>query len=62
MKETMSKSALERAHLASQWASRPISWAVRLSLWSGPFKSLRRVPLIVLCRLVELRFIIFHGQ
>lgn len=42
---------------ATQWARLPMDWAVRFRLAPGPLKSLRKVPLKVLFRLLQIQMI-----
>lgn len=51
----MLRSDLQRAFKATSWASGPMRWAVRFSLFQAPFKSLRRVPLSALCLVIEVQ-------
>ena len=51
----MKSMRLERALEVTEWAKRPMVWAVRLRLSAGPFKTLRKLPLKVLCRVLELQ-------
>ena len=47
-------SRIQRALSATEWANRPIRWAVRLS-GDAPFKTLRKLPLRALSRMVGLQ-------
>lgn len=51
----MTSKRVARALLVAEWANRPIRWAVRLSLADAPFKTLRKLPLVALSRMVELQ-------
>ena len=42
-----------RALEVVDWARRPIGWATRLAVAPSPFKTLRKLPLKALCRVVE---------
>ena len=42
---------------ATQWARLPMGWAIRFRLASGPLKSLRKVPLSVLFRVLQIQMI-----
>ena len=46
---------MERALRVTQWADRPLRWAVRLSLAPMPFHALRRVPLWAICKAMEMQ-------
>lgn len=46
---------LERALRVTEWADRPLRWALRLSLVPMPFHALRRVPLWAVCTVMELQ-------
>lgn len=41
----MTSKRIQRALSATEWANRPIRWAVRLSLGDAPFKTLRKAPI-----------------
>lgn len=43
---------------AIQWTKVPLSYALRLARRPGPFKRVRRIPLVVLCKLVEAQAIL----
>ena len=51
----MTSKRIQRALSATEWANRPIRWAVRLSLGDAPFKALRKLPLRALSRRVGLQ-------
>ena len=51
----MTPKRIERALEVIEWAHRPIRWAVRLRLAPGPFKTLRKLPLMALSRMVGLQ-------
>lgn len=51
----MTSKRIQRALSATEWANRPIRWAVRLSLGDAPFKTLRKLPLRALSRMVGLQ-------
>ena len=51
----MTSKRVQRALAAVEWANRPIRWAVRLSLGDAPFKTLRKLPLQALSRVVGLQ-------
>lgn len=56
----MTTRRIERALEVTQWAHRPIRWAVRLRLAPGPFKALRKLPLRALARMVEFQLLILN--
>ena len=56
----MTSKRLERALEVTTWAHRPIRWAVRLRLAPGPFKTLRKLPLKALCRMVEFQLLLLN--
>ena len=56
----MTTRRIERALEVTQWANRPIRWAVRLRLAPGPFKALRKLPLKALSRMVEFRLLLLN--
>ena len=51
----MTSKRIQRALSATEWANRPIRWAVRLSLGDAPFKTLRKLLLRALSRMVGLQ-------
>ena len=51
----MKSRRIARALAVAAWADRPMRWAVRLALAPSPFKRLRKLPLKVLCRTIELQ-------
>lgn len=51
----MTSKRIQRALSATEWANRPIRWAVRLSLGDAPLKALRKLPLRALSRMVGLQ-------
>ena len=51
----MTSKRIQRALSATEWANRPIRWAVRLSLGDAPFKTLRKLALRALSRMVGLQ-------
>lgn len=51
----MTSKRVARALQVTEWANRPIRWAVRLSLADAPFKTLRKLPLVALSRMVALQ-------
>lgn len=53
----MSFGRLNRALKATEWARRPMAWAVRFRLARGPFRAFRGVPLVVLCRLLQIQIL-----
>lgn len=56
----MTSRRIERALEAVQWAQKPMRWAVRLRLAPGPFKTLRKLPLKALCRMVEFQLLLLN--
>jgi hypothetical protein len=53
----MSSKRLDRAIQGAQWARSSMNWAIRFRLAPGPFKSLRKVPLQVLCRVLQIQML-----
>ena len=45
----------QRFKRATAWAHGHISWAVRFRLAPGPFKTLRKLPLMAVSRAMELQ-------
>ena len=56
----MTPKRIERALEVIEWAHRPIRWAVRLRLAPGPFKTLRKLPLKALSRVVEFQLLLLN--
>lgn len=56
----MTSRRIERALEAVHWAQKPMRWAVRLRLAPGPFKTLRKLPLKALCRMVEFQLLLLN--
>ena len=54
----MTSKRVKRALEVTEWAHRPIRWAVRLSLANAPFKTLRKLPLVALSRMVGLQVLL----
>ena len=53
----MTTRRIERATEAIRWADRPIRWALRFRLAPGPFKALRELPFMALCRICQLQIL-----
>lgn len=51
----MTSKRIDRALEVTQWARKPMTWAIRLRLAPGPFKALRKLPLMALCRICGLQ-------
>ena len=45
----------KRASRATRWADRPLVWALAFMRPPGLFKTVRRVPFLVLCRLMQIQ-------
>ena len=56
----MTPKRIERALEVIEWAHRPIRWAVRLRLAPGLFKTLRKLPLKALSRVVEFQLLLLN--
>lgn len=56
----MTKRRIERALEAIQWADKPLRWSIRLRLAPGPFKTLRKLPLKALARMVEFQLLLLN--
>ena len=44
-----------------EWVKVPLSWSMRFRLAPGPFKVLRRVPLLALSRALEAQLLFIRG-
>lgn len=53
----MTSKRVDRAVEVIEWARRPMNWAVRFRLAPGPFKTFRKLPLRVLCKVLELQIL-----
>lgn len=47
-----------RALEVTEWADRPIRWAVRIALAPAPFRTLRKLPLMALCRVIDFQVLL----
>lgn len=56
----MKSRRVARALEVTEWADRPIRWAVRiaLALAPAPFRTLRKLPLMALCRVIDFQVLL----
>lgn len=54
----MKSRRVARALEVTEWADRPMRWAVRLALAPAPFRTLRKLPLMALYRVIDFQVLL----